>query len=136
MIREEKKSIKRCLSSRAPEEASSCYCSVSPLPNYIIDSFYDHHIERWFEHFPRESFLFFSVSQLSSDAAGVLRRIEEFLGLEEFEYGDVLKKRLNVRGPDQKEDFMTDWRREDLRKLYGNLYGKVLNLTGIDLTEA
>jgi hypothetical protein len=45
--------------------------------------FYKEQIERWFDHFPREQFLFIRFEDLASDGAAQTRKVFDFLGLPE-----------------------------------------------------
>src|ERR1700761_3379985 len=50
--------------------------------NYPVQwGFYKEQIERWFEHFPREQFLFLRFEDLASDGAAQTRRVFDFLSL-------------------------------------------------------
>lgn len=49
---------------------------------YFNDGLYAHHLERWWRVFPRDAFLILWTSDLAADAAGVVRKVLEFLGVD------------------------------------------------------
>jgi len=118
---------------RAP---SSCFCqpATKAVPSYLVDSFYDHHLARWQSHFPREDFLFLSNRELKDDTEGVMRRVEEFLGLPRHHYGEVLEKQLNSRGEGQTSaSILSPAMQVRLNTLYKRTIDTTLAVTGVDL---
>ena len=49
---------------------------------YFSEGLYAQQLEIWFEHFPRDRFLFLLTDDLARDAGGTMRRMFEFLGVD------------------------------------------------------
>ncbi|HUO46252.1 MAG TPA: sulfotransferase domain-containing protein, partial [Acidimicrobiia bacterium] len=50
--------------------------------NYAYRGFYDEHLERWFDHFDRDRFLFLRSEDFYSDPSTVLGQILDFVGVD------------------------------------------------------
>ena len=115
---------------------SSCFCqpTTKAVPSYLVDSFYDHHLERWLSHFPREDFLFLSNRELKDDTERVMRRVEEFLGLPRHHYGEILEKQLNSRGEGQRSaSILSPAMQVRLTALFQRTIDATLAVTGVDV---
>jgi hypothetical protein len=134
-IQKEMNTLKSCWNPRIFPLRCLCHPDTEYIPSYLKESFYDHHLARWFAIFPRESFLILPATELKENTLQVMRQVETFLGLSPHDYGDILEQRLNMKEKGQvAEEFVTRKIEEQLTELFQNTIKNVKNMTGIDLS--
>lgn len=84
-------------------------------------------VERYFEHFPRESFLFLTLSDLASDPLRTLSRVAEFLEICFGPFSELSDFRFNM---DTNRSGMEKQARDYLQVHLGPVWGQVETLIG------
>lgn len=96
------------------------------IRTYLEHGHYADHLERWFEHYPREQFLVLHDAEMRADLQGTMDRVWDFLGLRPHSFGDNPPPNLNVGryGP------MSDEMRALLKSYYAPHDARLASLMG------
>ncbi|HEY0113469.1 MAG TPA: sulfotransferase domain-containing protein [Allosphingosinicella sp.] len=98
--------------------------------SYVWKSLYASQIERWFEHFPRESFLFIRSEDMFANPRQVLSRVLDFLELPPFQFADLRPRNSRDYPP------MEEWIRMELQKFFEEPNRRLQKLVGISWEAA
>lgn len=60
---------------------------------FIDASNYAHHFKSWLEYFPHEQFFIFDEKEMKNDSLKVIKKLEEFLGIDSFFTSDMISVR-------------------------------------------